>query len=842
MTDAHGERVADVAVAFGDILRRYREQAGLSQEELAEKAGVSAAGISALERGVRQQPYPATLRQLADALGLADRERADFLAKPHSPRTTSQTTPPPGVLRFPARGGPHAVPVLPGAKPNPTNLPAELNRFIGRRQPLADVSRLLTDTPSGPRLLTLTGAGGCGKTRLALRAATNLTANYRDGVWLVELASLADPDLVTASVTTTLGIRGSPEQPLLESLLAFLRPRQLLLILDNCERLVVTVASLAAALLGDCPGIRILATSREPLRIDGETTFRVPSLAVPALPERYSLDALADVESIGLFLDRAAAAQPGFALSDQNAWFVAEICRRLDGIPLAIELAAMRVRALSVEQIARRLDQRFALLTSGNRAALPRQQTLAATVAWSYDLLSDAEQRLFEALSVFAGSFSLEAVEAVGTNLTPRPSPGAPGEGVRTDPTPARPPPRGEGLGGEALPLLADLVDKSLVAAEPGPDGTTRYHLLETLRQYAAEKLRLRDDASAFQQRHATYYAQLTLDLFDDMLDSQDLARYFDRLSREIANVRAMLGWHLEHNQIAAGYRAFAATVNYWGLYASRVEGMTWFQRYLEAPEQHELPWELRVGMLSFAGNYGLDLGELTTSRNQLLQAIELARPHGCTSTLALALNLLGFVLFARGELGEAEAALHEGLSVARKSEFSQEIQRALILLGDLARFRGNLQQAQAYYDEVLQLERPAFGNWTWRNVAWTALRVGDLARAARCVRTSLAGYREWHHIEGSIACLAMYAALAAARGNLGHTAELSGVVENGLQALGGRLQFGDHFEHERTLEELRAGLSPDELAAALARGRAMSLDDAVAKTLNDLTEASDDR
>jgi transcriptional regulator with XRE-family HTH domain len=375
---------ANSSFKFGDLLRRHRLAAGLTQEELAEHAQVSPRAISDLERGLRSRPWRDTIQLLADALKLGAAERSQLEASARQGAAL-----PPGD----ARERPHLMQpsaVSPGQEGETTsvavpdearisihrsNLPVQVTRFVGREKEVAEVRERLNST----RLITLTGTGGCGKTRLALEVAATELGQFRDGVWLVELAALTGLELVPSAVMAALGIREEPGQPVQATLLAALRPRQLLLVLDNCEHLVDACARLADAILHTCPHVRILATSREALGIGGEVSWRVPSLSVPAA-ETQSLGDLVASEAVHLFVDRAVAAQPAFTVTEQNAPAVAQICRRLDGIPLAIELAATRVRALSIEQIAARLDQRFRLLAGGSRAALPRQQTLAGSL------------------------------------------------------------------------------------------------------------------------------------------------------------------------------------------------------------------------------------------------------------------------------------------------------------------------------------------------------------------------------------------------------------------------------------------------------------------------------
>ncbi|HET6320209.1 MAG TPA: helix-turn-helix domain-containing protein, partial [Chloroflexota bacterium] len=484
-------------LTFGTQLRRLRVRAGFSQETLAERAGVSVATIGALEEDRRRQPYPHTVAALAEALGLCEDERAALQA----------AVPLRGQALDVATGGAAARVTRPAAAPG--NVPAALTRLVGRQAERATV----VDRLRGERLVTLAGAGGIGKTRLALAVAAELAgatspdggvSAWPDGVWWVELGSLADPRLLAQTVAVALGLREPPGTDAAAHLADYLHGRRLLLVLDNCDYLLEACAALTAALLRACSGLSVLATSRQPLGVVGEVVFRVPSLAVPPPPppsardgapsrpsDRFEADVgtLLRVESVQFFVERARAAVLDFELTATNAAAVAELCRRLDGIPLALELAAARVRSLAVTQIAARLDDRLALLTGGGRAVLPRQQTLRASIDWSHDLLTPQERALFRRLAVFAGGFDLEAAEAVAADASSQPLSHRPGPADQPWHS-TIPVDEGSGsIGADAvLDLLDRLVDKSLVLAELR-EGAMRYRLLETVRQYAAERL-----------------------------------------------------------------------------------------------------------------------------------------------------------------------------------------------------------------------------------------------------------------------------------------------------------------------------------------------------------------
>ena len=417
------------------------------------------------------------------------------------------------VYQLTGPGLPTEFPALRSLSALPNNLPVQLTSFIGREKEMAEVRHLLDAT----HLLTLTGPGGTGKTRLALQTAADVLDSFADGVWLVELASLADPALVTQTVAAALAVREQPGRALLDSLLDYLRAKKMLLLLDNCEHLIDACAQLAITLLSGCPNMKMLVSSREALGVAGETAYRVPSLALPD-PSQTTLETLAESESARLFVERAQAAQPRFTLTAHNLGAIVQITQRLDGIPLAIELAAARVKVLSAEQIADRLDDRFRLLTGGSRTALPRQQTLRALIDWSYDLLTEPERAAWRQLSVFAGGWTLEAAEAV--------------------------------IGGEALDLLSHLADKSLVSVEER-DGAARYRLLETGRQYGRDKLLEAGESPPTRDRHLAHFLDWATQLEPDFY-GRDMLRALNQFGAELDNIRAALEWAQEHDPEAA--------------------------------------------------------------------------------------------------------------------------------------------------------------------------------------------------------------------------------------------------------------------------------------------------
>ncbi len=539
------------------------------------------------------------------------------------------------------------------------NLPIALTSFIGRDRELREVARLL----DGNRLLTLTGAGGSGKTRLALEAATARLGACREGVWLVELDGLGDPALVPAATASALGLTLAPQRAALDGLGAQLSQSQALLILDNCEHLVAACAILAEHLLGACSGLRMLATSREPLRVPGEVTWRVPSLTLPAPGRSVKPSELASYESIRLFCERAGDVASGFALGEGNAGAVAEICLRLDGMPLALELAAARVGALSPAQIAERLGDCLAVLTAGNRSAFDRQQTLRATLSWSHALLTSTERALFRRLGVFAGTFALEATEEVAA---------------------------GEGLDQRRVAdLLGRLVDKSLVVAEDDSDGY-RYRLLEPMRQYARELLVEAGEATTLEARHHAFYLELARAADPEGAAAGPILAA-GRLEADHDNLRAALGWALRHEPQQA-LRLAVHMGPMWMSGSHFQEGSGWLQAALEAAPA---PTELRAEALRTACGLELRLGrgggvcELGTERVSIFRAL------GDRRAVAHALDEVGVYEYMTGRYDRAERLYAESRALAEELDDRKVAAAVLHSCGVLAQCRGDFAGAR---------------------------------------------------------------------------------------------------------------------------------------------------
>ena len=632
---------------------------------------------------------------------------------------------------------PPARPQTPAADPTRTNLPLALTSFIGRERELREIQILLR---SGEfRLLTLTGPGGVGKTRLALQAGAGLLPAFPDGIWLVELALLGDPDLVPQAVAATLGVREQPGGQLLPTLIAALRAQRVLLVLDNCEHLISACATLAFHLLRACPQLTLLTTSREALRLPGEVVWPVPALALPAL-EEPPLATLAATDTVSLFLDRAQASRPGFALTAPNAAAVMQICRRLDGLPLAIELAAATLRLLTVEQIAARLDNRFRLLLGGSRMTLPQHQTLQATIDWSYDLLTAPERTLFQQLGVFAGSWTLEAAEAVYADA-----------------------------GGEAADVylvLARLVDQSLVIVEE-QDGAARYRLLESIREYARTKLR---DAAAYERMAAYFIAYVERHASD-----------YDLLERELPNIVATLQGAFDQGSAGAlvrGANAFYHFLETRGLYDLAA---ILLDRAEQAARGSADPAAL-VTTLLHRGRLAERHGNFPRAEACYEEGLALARTTGHAAGISALLQNLGAVAIRRGDDSRAESFLLEGLTLARDLGDAERISALLGNLAAIAVDRSAYAQAETYYQESLALAR-TLGNRErisalLQGLGVTAVQRGDYAPAEAYLHEGLALARAIGHRERLSHLLVNLGAVATCRGDY---ARAEGILREGL-------------------------------------------------------------
>jgi predicted ATPase/DNA-binding CsgD family transcriptional regulator len=734
------------------------------------------------------------------------------------------------------------------------NLPIQLTHFIGREQEAVHIKRLLTDA----RLLTLTGPGGCGKTRLAIEVAATLQDVYTDGICWAELAPLTDGQLVAQTVAAALDVRDQPGSAQDQVVASCLEGRRLLLLLDNCEHVIEACAALVDGLLRACPHLQCVATSREPLSIAGEVVYPVPPLALPgtemwvgsddaALADAGLLSTLSQVESVSLFVDRATNLLPGFALTAETASPIAQICRRLDGIPLAIELASARVNVLSVEQIADRLDDRFGLLVSGQRTGVvPHHQTMRAAIDWSYDLLGPQEQTLLRRLAVFEAGCSLPMAEAVCS-----------GAGIERS---------------QVLDLLSSLVTKSLLLSDTVGRAEARYRLLETIAEYAQERLAAFGEGSRLRDRHLDWFVE-RVEETTTKLHGPYRKLWLAWLAEETDNLRAALRWALESGRTEAGLRLAAALYDPWIQRGHLREGRRWSQRLL-AQAGEQTPPLLRAKVTSTVAHFSWNLGEYTLAREAAREAIELAeaagdvgKPYlarlvmGRSSTLRAAGDLEGaFQMCARSiemlrEFGDEDGLvpalilqgvnatgleryplagelLDEGEALACALGDAHHVALALKVRGDLAYCEGNYGQAREAYeqsmDRHLELGQASDTASAKSGLGHVYLQLGELARAQALFLESTETQQSAGNRRGLAECLLGFGALAQVQGRAETAARLlaASVAQGGKGMLYAMPAQGRAYEHH--LAAARAALSKAAFARAQQAGRLMTLEQAI--------------
>ena len=747
---------------------------------------------------------------------------------------------------FPARrnqfAGPPTGETARGVMVGKHNLPAQRNSLVGRRREILDVKRALAMT----RLLTLTGTGGSGKTRLALEAARDLVGAYPDGVWLVELAQLSEEKLVPQAVAKAVGVPEQPERSLADALVEALRAKEMLLVLDNCEHLVEVAAGLVDVLLDSCPRLHVLTTSREALRVAGESRWPVPALSLPDPSLSPTVMELEGSESARLFAERARHRDPTFTVGSENVRVVAEICRRLDGIPLAIELAAARVGTLSLEQISERLEDSLKLLTAGDRMAVPRQQTLRGALDWSHELLSEPERPLFMRLSVFAGGWTLEAAEVVASAVEE----------------------------GDVLELLSGLANKSLIVSEPTGDGGVRYRLLEPVRQYAREKLEENGNAQSVRRRHAEYFLTLAEEA-EPKLWGQEDAAWLERLEAEHDNLRAALSWALEREEGEPALRLAGALWRFWITRGYYEEGKRWCEGALGKGERAAAQAQVLAGL----GHFALWQGDLGRAEAAAQEGLKLSKEVGIKGVIAADFLIIqGEALRTRGDNERAKELLEAGLVLSREAEDKRCIAWSLGSLANVSSSQGDHERAKELYEEGLALARELGGaetisaqllslgyefllegdheraaalneeaaallrnrgyrtglEYALDNLGWAALMRGDYERAAELFDESVVLCKELGDKSTAAESLEGLACAAAARGEAERVARLFGAAQGLYETEGYHHTPRERAMREPYLADARSRLDGEVWETILEEGKAMRLEEAIGYALSE--------
>ena len=836
----------DAFVSFGGLLKYLRRRARLTQRELSIAVGYSEAQISRLEQNLRLPELSSVAALFIPALYIEDEPETIARLMELAAQAHGEPVPASGSITFARSVRQETLETVRTIQDEAlNNLPLQLTSFVGRKREMTEITNLLDKENGKSRLVTLTGSGGAGKTRLALELAEGLGEKYRDGVWFIELATISAPELLPQAIASTLRISLAREESPVRALAKCLKPKDVLLIFDNCEQIVTAMAALAEQLLQTCPHVQILATSREILNVPGEVRFRVPSLALPqkGLANR---EALSQFESVHLFSERARAVLPSFTLTDDSASAIARICRRVDGMPLAIELAAARMTMLSAQQIASRLEASFQLLSGGGKS-IPRHETLLATIEWSYQLLPNSERELLQQLAVFVGGWTLDAAESVVDEKN-------------------------------TLHLLSQLVNKSLVVVDFQTQGDTRYHLSEVVREYSLHQLRKSGNQELVQRRHFDFFFQLATQAEAGFKGSEHQA-WLKRLDLERDNLRAALGHGISPVNLEDALMFAGTLFWYWQTLGYISEGRTHLKEILASV--HDLPSDqavaARAKALWCASALAWIQGDYAEGNSQIKESVQLWRSIDDKHGLALSLREAGIISTYSGELGHAHSALHESIEILQEidknwdlalafynhglvneallkaqmawADFEQSRQLfqnlnepwglsvALCGLGRIAGRQADYTAAQSYLRESLALVQKLDDPWSIASVLYL---MGEVSRLQNETAQAIEHYLDSLKLNQMVGDKAM---ISFALHNLGKIAQQEGKLDSAACLFGSASSLRetatvttpwsltDHKQCEQDIESLREQWTAD-FDSAWARGLAMNSDEAMAYAL----------
>jgi predicted ATPase/DNA-binding XRE family transcriptional regulator len=766
-------------ITFGKWLHQRRRRMDLTQQQLADQVSCARITLSRIESGTLK-PSRELAMILLEKLGIAASERPKWLPFAR------------GILGYPEETG------KPSAKKSPNNLPVSMTSFVGREKERIEIAKLI----GKHRLVTLTGSGGVGKTRLALEVGADLLDTFYDGVWFVELSSLENPNLVPQTILAVLGLVERQDKNAQEMLWDFLRPKKNLIILDNCEHLIEVCANLATVLLSHCSALKILATSSKALDIDGEMAWRVPPLASPDPANIPPLNEFIQYEAVRLFIDRASLANPNFRMEENSASAVAQICYHLDGIPLALELAAARVKVLSVDQISARLDDRFHLLTRGVLSALPRHQTLHALIEWSYNLLSEEERVLFCRLAVFAGGWTIEAAEAVcsGNNLKSY----------------------------EILDILTNLVEKSLVITE---DIAQQIHFrcLETIRQYTREKFLGTDEVEVIRNKHLAWILDWAKSI-EPELHGRDQARRFDQIRIELDNIRVAMEWGLSSGQAETSMKIFHTLLAYWDGNNPYEESRRWLDRGISHRDQ--LSKNTLVSVLSDAAWLASRQNDLQRGIPFAEEALVLARELSDALLVSNCLRILSWLSTSNGQFEESNRYSEEAHDIYQELNDKTGLAYLVADRSVAMTYQGNLLQAVELLENNLNLlvgieDRSVYA-WFQYLLGGLKLLQGEFDKATEYLKNSVLEFRRIKNNYLISYPILAFGGVATGRNDPVRGARLFSAGESILESIGASIDVGFRPIFTLLLEQTKSMVDEGTFQSTWAEGKAMTMDQTI--------------